>query len=95
MFNKFDLTVFIFNITLFYMKINLLEIPLFHVMNAQISFNNIFATQNAVHGVTVIRDEERLMCDIDESLFEPPSHYTFIGTDIFNFNILLIFGFYI
>ncbi|XKL59351.1 hypothetical protein PGB90_000367 [Kerria lacca] len=55
-----------------------IEIPLFHVMNAQISFNNIFATQNAVHGVTVIRDEERLMCDIDESLFEPPSHYTFI-----------------
>lgn len=49
-------------------------------MNAQVSFNNIFATQNPVHGVTIIRDEERLMCDIDESLFEPPTHYTFIGS---------------
>ncbi len=48
-------------------------------MNANVSFNNIFATEKPVPGVTVIRDDERLMCDIDESLFEPPSHYVFIG----------------
>lgn len=48
-------------------------------MNAHVSFNNIFGTQTAVPGVTSIRDGYRLMCDIDESLFEPPSHYTFIG----------------
>ncbi|XP_065201096.1 ankyrin repeat domain-containing protein 13D [Planococcus citri] len=55
-----------------------IEIPLFHVLNASVTFDNIFAAERPVTGVTMIRDEERLMCDIDESLFEPPSHYTFI-----------------
>lgn len=55
------------------------------MLNASVTFDNIFAAERPTPGVTIIRDEERVMCDIDESLFEPPSHYTFIGneTDFF------------
>lgn len=63
-----------------------IEIPLFHLLNARITFGNIFATSEAVHGVmTVPEDSEsdppRYRCSVDESCFEPPADYVVIGGD--------------
>lgn len=52
-----------------------IEIPLFHVLNAIITFGNVFGLDNPVVNVTNIREEERLTCVIDESCFEVPPGY--------------------
>lgn len=49
-----------------------IEIPLFHVLNAIITFGNVFGLDNPVVNVTNIREDERLTCVIDESVFEVP-----------------------
>lgn len=56
------------------------EIPLFHVLNARITFGNIFAIDSEVPNVTRIQDEDRLICVLDESIFQCPPNYTQIGT---------------
>lgn len=58
---------------------SILEIPLFHVLNARITFGNIFAMDAAVPFVTKIQEEERLTCVLDENIFNCPSGYTQIG----------------
>eukprot|EP00106_Octopus_bimaculoides_P021080 XP_014788522.1 PREDICTED: ankyrin repeat domain-containing protein 13D-like [Octopus bimaculoides] len=50
------------------------EIPLFHVLNARITFGNIFGVENPVGGVTCIQDE-KMSCSIDDSVFELPANY--------------------
>lgn len=53
------------------------EIPLFHVLNACVTFCNVFATEAPVQNVTTIKeDDERLTCVIDDQCFDVPSHYT-------------------
>ena len=56
-----------------------LEIPLFHVMNACVTFGNIFGLDEAVHGISAIQEEDRLSCAIDESCFQVPSDYSVYG----------------
>nr|CAI5846460.1 unnamed protein product [Callosobruchus analis] len=56
-----------------------IEIPLFHVLNARITFGNIFAMDADVAHVTKIQEEDRLTCVLDESLFRCPASYTQIG----------------
>ncbi|XP_066257652.1 ankyrin repeat domain-containing protein 13D isoform X1 [Euwallacea similis] len=56
-----------------------IEIPLFHVLNARITFGNIFALDNPVPKVTTLQEEDRLACVLDESLFQCPLHYNKIG----------------
>ena len=56
-----------------------IEIPLFHVMNACVTFGNIFAMDEAVHGISTIQEVDRLSCAIDESCFQVPSDYSKYG----------------
>lgn len=53
-----------------------IEIPLFHVLNALITFGNVFGTDTPVEYVTNIKEsDERLTCVIDEVCFEVPKNY--------------------
>merc|ERR1719309_927630 len=57
-----------------------IEIPLFHVINARITFSNIQALDTAVEGVTSFREESgRSSAAIDDSVFEVPRSYLVLG----------------
>ncbi|CAH0563655.1 unnamed protein product [Brassicogethes aeneus] len=56
-----------------------IEIPLFHVLNARITFGNIFAIDCEVPKVARLQEEDRLTCVLDETLFQCPAGYTQIG----------------
>ncbi|XP_068214206.1 ankyrin repeat domain-containing protein 13D [Palaemon carinicauda] len=56
-----------------------IEIPLFHVLTARITFGNIFGLDEAISNVGTVSEEERLSCVIDDSVFEAPTGYTIIG----------------
>ncbi|XP_052741348.1 ankyrin repeat domain-containing protein 13D [Bicyclus anynana] len=46
-----------------------IEIPLFHVLNARITFGNIFATESPVPHVECIQEGARLACVLDDQCF--------------------------
>ncbi|XP_037949868.1 ankyrin repeat domain-containing protein 13D-like [Teleopsis dalmanni] len=52
------------------------EIPLFHVLNACITFGNVFALTTPVDNVTTINEDDRITCIVDDRCFDIPSHYT-------------------
>ncbi|KAJ8312912.1 hypothetical protein KUTeg_010285 [Tegillarca granosa] len=52
-----------------------IEIPLFHVLNARITFGNIFATEQPMNGVISVVDGETMSCSVDDSCFDPPPGY--------------------
>ncbi|KAH9383769.1 hypothetical protein HPB48_025539 [Haemaphysalis longicornis] len=52
-----------------------IEIPLFHVLNARITFGNINAVDESVPGVHTSRDQGVVTCSIDNGCFEAPSGY--------------------
>lgn len=52
-----------------------IEIPLFHVLNACVTFGNVFATTTPVDMVQTLDENERLTCLIDDQCFDIPSHY--------------------
>lgn len=52
-----------------------IEIPLFHILNAVVTFSNVFGIDNPVPQVTKMEENDRISCTIDESVFEVPSHY--------------------
>ncbi|CAG0921182.1 unnamed protein product [Notodromas monacha] len=52
-----------------------IEIPLFHILNARITFGNIFAMDSPVAGVSYVDEGERKSCYVDESVFEAPVAY--------------------
>lgn len=56
-----------------------IEIPLFHVLTARITFGNIFGVDERIDNVSTVCEEDRLSCVIDEAVFEPPASYTVIG----------------
>ena len=56
-----------------------LEIPLFHVLTAKITFGNIFARDTAVDGVSTLEDAGYVSCNIDDYCFEPPPGYMRLG----------------
>ncbi|XP_044272439.1 ankyrin repeat domain-containing protein 13D isoform X1 [Tribolium madens] len=56
-----------------------IEIPLFHVLNARITFGNIFGIDAEVPHVHRIQEEDRLTCVVDECIFQCPSGYSHIG----------------
>lgn len=59
-----------------------IEIPLFHVLNASITFGNIFALDTPVEGVSTVEDgNNKLSCIVDDSCFQPPPSYTFMGAE--------------
>jgi len=56
-----------------------IEIPLFHALNAKITFGNIFAMDCPNAGVTCIHEGDSFSCAVDESVFDPPATYSVIG----------------
>ncbi|KAK0068919.1 ankyrin repeat domain-containing protein 13D [Biomphalaria pfeifferi] len=56
-----------------------IEIPLFHVLNAQITFGNIQGVEHDARYVTTVRNQEQITCVIDEDCFNPPGNYGRIG----------------
>ncbi|XP_065367609.1 ankyrin repeat domain-containing protein 13D isoform X1 [Calliphora vicina] len=57
------------------------EIPLFHVLNACITFGNVFAMTMPIENVTTINEDDRITCIVDDRCFDIPTHYTNKGTD--------------
>lgn len=55
-----------------------IEIPLFHVLNACVTFGNVFGLDAPVKNVEYLRedDSQRLSCVVDDCCFDIPSHYT-------------------
>lgn len=51
------------------------EIPLFHVLNALITFGNVFALETPVTHVTNVEEDDRLTCIIDDECFAVPTNY--------------------
>ncbi|KAK9729420.1 Ankyrin repeats (3 copies) [Popillia japonica] len=56
-----------------------IEIPLFHVLNARITFGNIFGMDRDIPNVTRIEEEDRLSCILDDSIFQCPAGYAQLG----------------
>lgn len=52
-----------------------IEIPLFHVLNACVTFGNVFGLDAPVKFVEQLREDDRLSCVIDDNCFNIPSHY--------------------
>ncbi|EDW71426.1 ankyrin repeat domain-containing protein 13D isoform X1 [Drosophila virilis] len=57
------------------------EIPLFHVLNACITFGNVFAMTTPVEHVTTLQEQDRTTCLVDDRCFDIPSHYVNRGAD--------------
>uniref|UniRef100_A0A7N8XNK8 Ankyrin repeat domain 13 family, member D n=1 Tax=Mastacembelus armatus TaxID=205130 RepID=A0A7N8XNK8_9TELE len=69
-----------------------IEIPLFHVLNARVTFSNLCGCDEPVSSVTVHKSESSgeavaaysqspppFNCEVDPSVFEPPADYTTLG----------------
>uniref|UniRef100_A0AAR2LV81 Ankyrin repeat domain-containing protein n=1 Tax=Pygocentrus nattereri TaxID=42514 RepID=A0AAR2LV81_PYGNA len=62
-----------------------IEIPLFHVLNARVTFSNLCGCDEPVSSVTVHSPQGApdspppLNCEVDPSVFEPPPDYTTLG----------------
>jgi len=59
------------------------EIPLFHVLNAKITFGNIFASEAPVPGATCVPSGDQMACTVDDSMFISPGTYSVIGKAYF------------
>ncbi|XP_034951703.1 ankyrin repeat domain-containing protein 13D isoform X2 [Chelonus insularis] len=57
-----------------------IEIPLFHVLNARITFGNIFGLDQDVPHVQRINEGNRVTCVVDDICFEAPLGYSRLGT---------------
>ncbi|XP_034477262.1 ankyrin repeat domain-containing protein 13D isoform X2 [Drosophila innubila] len=57
------------------------EIPLFHVLNACITFGNVFAMTTSVDHVSTLQEQDRVTCLVDDRCFDIPSHYVNRGAD--------------
>ncbi|XP_073985483.1 ankyrin repeat domain-containing protein 13D isoform X2 [Rhodnius prolixus] len=58
-----------------------IEIPLFHVLNARITFGNIFGLEQSVEGVDRIEENGKTHCIVNDSCFIPPASYTLLGCE--------------
>ncbi|KAG9509680.1 Ankyrin repeat domain-containing protein 13B [Fragariocoptes setiger] len=58
-----------------------IEIPLFHLVTAVVTFGNIFALEQSVCGVTSIKDETTTACVVDDVTFDPPPGYSRSGSE--------------
>ncbi|KRG04839.1 ankyrin repeat domain-containing protein 13D isoform X2 [Drosophila mojavensis] len=57
------------------------EIPLFHVLNACITFGNVFAMTTPVEHVSTLQEDDRTTCLVDDRCFDIPSNYVNRGAD--------------
>ena len=82
-----------FLLLLYCFFIFVLEIPIFHILNARITFGNIFSSDAPVERVSIIKetvqreneDGETVFetvinsCAVDETVFDIPTGYRVIG----------------
>ena len=66
-------------------KIVFPEIPLIHLLTARITFGNIFGMDTPVSQVTTLKEDDRISCIVDDSVFEVPPGYTIMGKSFINF----------
>ncbi|XP_031780914.1 ankyrin repeat domain-containing protein 13D isoform X1 [Nasonia vitripennis] len=59
-----------------------IEIPLFHILNARITFGNIFGLDQEVPHVGRLEEANRLTCLLDDVCFEAPLGYTKLGAEV-------------
>ncbi|XP_011701886.1 PREDICTED: ankyrin repeat domain-containing protein 13D [Wasmannia auropunctata] len=59
-----------------------IEIPLFHILNARITFGNIFGLDQEVPHVDHLQETNRVTCLVDDICFETPSGYTKLGAEV-------------
>lgn len=52
-----------------------LEIPIYHVLTAKVTFGNIHGTDRAVDGVSTIKENSITFCAVDENIFAIPAGY--------------------
>lgn len=67
------------------------EIPLFHVLNARITFGNIYAADQPIPHVSCLNEGDRQTCIIDDEVFQVPPEYRVQGKfhNYFTFYLLL------
>lgn len=59
-----------------------IEIPLFHVLNAVVTFGNVFAIETPVANVSSIQEsDDRTSCVIDDCCFDVPAEYVRRGSE--------------
>lgn len=56
-----------------------IEIPLFHILNARITFGNIFGMDQEVPHVGHLQETNRMTCLVDDICFEAPVGYVKLG----------------
>ncbi|CAD5125374.1 DgyrCDS13613 [Dimorphilus gyrociliatus] len=61
-----------------------IEIPLFHVINARITFDNIYSLKNPVENVHSYQDGTVSRCTIDDEVFDVGSNYKILQSGIMN-----------
>ena len=49
------------------------------MLNARITFGNIFAMDSSIEGVETVEEDGQMFCTIDESCFVPPARYLRLG----------------
>ncbi|XP_070169807.1 ankyrin repeat domain-containing protein 13D isoform X1 [Polyergus mexicanus] len=59
-----------------------IEIPLFHILNARITFGNIFGLDQEVPHVGHLQETNRVTCLVDDICFEAPSGYAKLGAEV-------------
>ncbi|XP_022159943.1 ankyrin repeat domain-containing protein 13D isoform X1 [Myzus persicae] len=58
-----------------------IEIPLYHISNAQITFGNLFGTDKAIEGVQTLDSDGKMFCVVEDSVFFPPRSYVVLGAE--------------
>lgn len=71
------LKIIVYNRTIFF-----IEIPLFHVLNARITFGNIFGLDQQISHVDHLQESNRITCLVDDICFEAPNGYIKLGKTI-------------
>ncbi|XP_046144166.1 ankyrin repeat domain-containing protein 13D isoform X1 [Osmia bicornis bicornis] len=59
-----------------------IEIPLFHILNARITFGNIFGMDQEVAHVGHLQETNRMTCLVDDICFEAPVGYVKLGAEV-------------